>query len=159
MENNYEDFLVQLGKYDTFDVVKAYDTFSNFGNIKSNYMYDLVSLRIMICELFYNAVKLFPDISEYTITCKNEITTTDIVIGKLTCKDEENECSYCYLGNDITTYIMNKEEVFYMYTANRVFEPNYDFINTVIGLIVLNGKYFPKITTSFINKPSSYKIK
>ena len=43
--------------------------------------FNLQSFRIYLCELVYNAVNLFPEICEYTITSTNENGTSTLKLG------------------------------------------------------------------------------
>jgi len=50
-------------------------------SVKENKYYNALSFKIFICEIIYNAINLFPEIEEYTISCSNENGTSHLKLG------------------------------------------------------------------------------
>ena len=104
------DYFELLRKY-KLSGIKLVSYNSGNLNIKSNRYYNAISFRIYFCELVYNAVMLFPDIYEYTITCKGTYTTS-IKIGFFDELDDNGEPTVAKISSYIGDYALNKQDFF-----------------------------------------------
>ena len=125
-------------------------TFGN--NVKSIDSYEVLSFRTYICELFYRAIRMFPEICEYTIETKNNVNKSILIIGVSDELDDQNEKSMCKVVTDFDTYVLNKFEIYTLYSGNKVNNPDYDTINALVISLQMGGE-MPKITTSYKINP------
>jgi hypothetical protein len=123
--------------------------------VRGNYYYNLLSFKVCICEIIYNAVRLFPDIQEYTITVKNYETTV-LKIGFFPDLDEEGERCLAIISNSLGDFALTKQNLHDLYVANRTTEQNKETIHALMAMLYLDGTY-PTITTSYINLPGKSK--
>ena len=146
------DYFELLKKYKTSEVklVNFYPTNRNSTFVTFK-IYDILSFKIMLCEIIYNAINLFPDIYEYTISCIGTHQST-ITIGFLNDLDDNGEPAIMKIKNHHGTHIINKEEVFQLYRYNR--DPDIEMTNT-ISLIMRLGGNIPIIKTSYKSKSSN----
>ena len=143
-----EDFFELLKKHKTSGVKlvsyfpKSRDSaFVLFNN------YDVLSFRILICELIYNAINLFPDIYEYTITCNR----STMKIGYFDVLDDNGEPTVITITNPMGNYKLNKVNVYQLYRHNRDPDIDMETINAVSVLMILDGN-IPMIKTSYKSK-------
>jgi hypothetical protein len=125
-------------------------------NVKSIDSYEVLSFRTYICELFYRAIRMFPEISEYTIETKNNVNKCILVIGVSDELDDQNEKAMCKVITDFDTYVLNKFEIYALYSGNKITNPDYDVINALIISLQMGG-LMPKITTSYKINPKFVK--
>jgi len=124
---------------------------------------EVIQFKIFLCELVYQAIEMFPDISEYTIAFKNNNCISEIKLGEFksetgvsdialfTCQQIKNGIieppEYCSITN---TGILN------MYTFNNIFSQmgrtqqtdSEREIDMIIELIY-SGGYSPTVKTSY----------
>jgi hypothetical protein len=122
---------------------------------KTNKHYEILSFKIYICELIFNAINLFPDILEYTIVIKDRNTST-MVIGYLDEIDSEGERCLAKITNKLGEYPLTKQNIHDLYIANRSKVVEEENIHTLLALMFLDSEY-PRISTSYITKPSKTK--
>ena len=111
--------------------------------------YGMITFRTMICELFYHAINCFEWVSSYTIHCKNNNCEARIIIGH----DEGNldDCNLPVMAkivSDWGEYTLNYQFIYDLYISNKVKDPDFELINTIMVLLIMNGNE-PKITTSY----------
>ena len=109
----------------------------NSTNSGANYLV----LRTYICELVYNAVRSFPDVSEYTITCNNtNLSKCYIIFGYFENEpDENNEPGLCKIITDYGSYMLSKEDIYALYVSNKIIEPDYDMVNSLMISLFIGG--------------------
>ena len=112
--------------------------------------YDILSFRIMLCELIYNAINLFPSIYEYTITCIGNNTAT-MKIGYFDVLDDNAEPAVITITNPLGNYKLNKVNVYQLYRHNRDPDIDMETINSVSVLMLMDGS-IPIIKTSYKSK-------
>jgi len=149
-----EDYLKLLRDYKTSGV-KLVSYNSNNLNIKSNKYYNAISFRIYFCELVYNAVMLFPDITEYTIICKGTYTTS-LKIGYFDELDDNGEPTVAKISSYIGDYSLNKQDFFQIFRANRDPDIDTDTVNSFVIMMIMDGNA-PIIKTSYKSKPATKK--
>lgn len=130
-------------------------TNNNVITFKTNKHYEILSFKIYICELIFNAINLFPDILEYTITIKDYNTST-IVIGYLDEIDSEGERCVAKIINKLGVYPLTKQNMHDLYIANRSKIVEEENIHTLLALMFLDSVN-PRISTHYITKPSKTK--
>ena len=64
--------------------------------------YELFAYKLYLCELVYNGINLFPEICEYTITCKNKTGTSYITFGIFS---EIGEDGHPVMGKYVNNYL------------------------------------------------------
>ena len=127
----------------------------NQDGIHSIEYYDIITFRIFICELFYNAVRMFPEVSEYTITCKTKKVTTKMIFSTKfeNLVDDQRQRAmvviHRYVNGDPEpeSFVLNKNHLFYLYVANRCHELKIDIINGLIMLMYGMDDPRPEVTT------------
>jgi hypothetical protein len=121
--------------------------------------YDTVSFRTCICELFYHAINSFPMISEYTIECSNDMTTSYIILKAFDTDelDDRNERGLCRVSNKFDTFMLNKFDIYNIYVSNKVCDPDYDIVNSLVIALHMGGSN-PIIKTSFKINPDVARI-
>jgi len=112
--------------------------------------YGMITFRTMICELFHHAINCFDWISSYTIHCKNNACEARIIIGH----DEGNldDCNFPVMAkivSDWGEFTLNYQLIYDLYVSNKVRDPDFEVINTIMILLIMNGDE-PKIKTSFV---------
>ena len=95
---------------------------------------------------------MFPEICEYTIETKNNVNKSILIIGVSDELDDQNEKSMCKVVTDFDTYVLNKFEIYTLYSGNKVNNPDYDTINALVISLQMGGE-MPKITTSYKINP------
>ena len=98
-------------------------------------------LRTYICEMVYNAIRSFPDVSEYTIIFNNtNLSKCYIVFGYFENElDENNEPGLCKIITDYSSFMLSKEDIYSLYVSNKVVEPDYDIINSLMISLFVGG--------------------
>ena len=127
--------------------------------ISDPYKYDVISFRTCICELFYHAVNSFPMITEYTIECSNDMTTSRVTLKAFDIHelDDRNERGLCRVTNKYDTFILNKFDIYNIYVSNKVCDPDYDIINSFVIALHMGGS-IPSIKTSFKINPKTARV-
>ena len=80
MESIENNFYTQLKNHYLFSQ-NALMPYSENNHCKSTEYWRYISFRTMICEMIYQAVNLFPEIEEYTITCTSNSIITTLQLG------------------------------------------------------------------------------
>ena len=128
--------------------------------MRGNEFYRMYSFRHMICELMHNAINMFPEISQYSIICKNNIGTATMDISLDGYIDPDPQFStpgIAKITNKFGTYILHKQDIMSLYVATKVKDPedsivNVHALNFMCELLYQTG-YEPIISTTFINNP------
>jgi hypothetical protein len=113
------------------------------------------TFRMMVCELIHNAISMFPQISEYTITCRNEIGISTLEISSKGFQDPDPAFTRTGMGritNCTRSYILYEEDLHNMYIAARIKNQDlidYHALRFVCDLLYQNGQE-PTMTTSFV---------
>jgi len=126
---------------------------NNIWNAKDLHYYDIMIFKTFICELIYNAINLFPTISEYTIKCKNENGISVLVFKCFEDLAEDGfPCLAKFTSMDMDMiYYLEREGVKSLYMNNRHEHIDCNIVNTIITLMYMGGSP-PKVsTTSKIN--------
>ena len=127
--------------------------------IRSNITYELIAFRTYICELIYNAVQLFPEISEYTIECSNNITNSKLILGTFTDIDDTDMPCCCKIITTYDTFVLNKVALYNIFIANKIHNPDYSVTNGLIMILTMSG-WIPIVKTSYkMNKSMISKFK
>ena len=127
-------------------------------NIKHLEYYDIITFRIFICELFFNAIYSFPLVSEYKIICTNNITESIIHFKHFDELDDQNEPCLIKVTTSFNSFALNKKDIIEIFLANRTKEPNFDVINSIV-LCMNMGGHDPIVKTEYtINKLFVNKI-
>ena len=133
---------------------------------------EVIQFKIFLCELVHQAIEMFSDINEYTITFKNNNCISEIKLGEFesetgisdialfTCQQIKN----CIIGPPEYCSITNTG-VLNMYTFNNVFSQtgltpqasSQREIDMIIELIY-SGGYSPTVKTSYKVVKSNNKI-
>ena len=135
----------------------------NVCHIKELQYYEVMCFKTYICELIYNAINLFPDISEYTIICKNEIGIAHVNLGLFeTIADDGEPCMAKFNfksfeeEDDEVKYDLELAEIKDLYCNNRHQDVRPDIINTLMVLLYMGG-HLPTVVTSYKINPESLK--
>ena len=124
-------------------------------NIKLNEYYNCLSFKTYICEIIYNAINLFPDISEYRIMCKNECGETylSFALFEDEIMDDEHPCMAKFKSVELEEiYTLSLKEIKSLYCNNRYSDIDTDIVNTLVMLMYSDGST-PTVYTSYtINK-------
>ena len=107
--------------------------------LKDHLFYDTLSFRTMICEMIYQAVHMFPNIKEYIIHCHNNKGKSKITIGYLQERDNDGELGLMKVENKHGTFVLDKTEVFHLYTYNRSMESDVTIVNGILLCLYLDG--------------------
>jgi hypothetical protein len=129
--------------------------------IKPVRYYNLLSFRIYLCELVYNAINLFPEICEYTITSRNEKGTSSLRFGyfKDIVKGESEPSMGIFKSNfDGECFYLRLHDIKSMYMANRHKEIDEMSVTAVIVSMYMCGTT-PKITVDYKINPGYFKGK
>jgi hypothetical protein len=157
------EYFIFLGSYkppvNPYFIIGDSNTISDKDVICSNEKYDTVSFRTCICELFYHAINSFPMIMEYTIECTNDMTTSYVTLKAFDELDDTNERGLCKVSHKYDTFMLNKFDIYNIYVSNKVEDPDYDTINSLVVALHMGGSN-PSIKTSFkINPIFARKIR
>ena len=125
--------------------------------ICDNAKYDMVSFRTCICELFYHAVNSFPMVMEYTIECSNSMTDSSIILKAFDQLDDRHERGLCKITNKYDSFMLNKYDIYNIFVSNKVNDPDYDTINSLMIALHMGGTN-PTIKTSFKINPKAARI-
>jgi len=121
--------------------------------------YDMVSFRTCICELFYHAINSFPMVMEYTIECTNDTTTSYLILKAFEELDDRYERGLCKVSHKFDSFMLNKFDIYNIYISNKVCDPDYDLINSLVIALHMGGSN-PTIKTSFkVNPKFARKIR
>ena len=123
--------------------------------LHSKKYYNSLAFKIYICELVYNAINLFPDISEYTIKCQNENGINYLTLGLFKINN------YPYMGKFKASFYdewvyLRLQDIKAFYISNRFPGGIHAGANAVIVSMFM-GESFPKITTSYKINPDYLK--
>jgi hypothetical protein len=124
--------------------------------IKCMDSYGIITFRTYMCELVYNAIHMFPDISEYTIITKNKLNTAVITFGVFDELDDQNEIVLGKVSTNFDTYTLNKYEIYAIYIGNKVANPDYETINSFVISLQM-GSNIPTVKTSYKINPENVK--
>jgi hypothetical protein len=119
--------------------------------IKPPRYYELLSFRIYICELVFNAINLFPEISEYTITCQSENKTSYLKFGVFKEHIIDNSpCMGIFKSEyDNETFYLSLKDIKSLYMANRYPEVDQMTVTTLIVSLVMGSYTIPKVEVSY----------
>lgn len=127
---------------------------NNLNSIKSNDHYRIITFKTYICELVYNAVNLFPDISSYTIICKNTSFTSTLTFTLYDeLSDDNKQCMAKFEYKDVGVYYLTLNDIKNFYMHNRYHEIDTRVINHITAIMQMDGSV-PKITTEYITNQS-----
>lgn len=119
--------------------------------------FNLQSFRIYLCELVYNAVNLFPEICEYTITSTNENGTSTLKLGYFEGTGSDELCMGVFKSNfDNEQFYMRLSDIKAMYMANRHKDVDHMSVTAVVVSMFMCGS-LPNITVSYKHNPEYYK--
>ena len=138
-------------------IIADTNTVSNRDSICDNEKYDTISFRTCICELFYQAINSFPMIMEYTIECSNNTTTSYVIIKAFDELDDRNERGLCKVSHKYDSFMLNKLDIYNIYISNKICDPDYDTINSLMVALHMGGDN-PKIKTSFKVNPKMARM-
>jgi hypothetical protein len=126
--------------------------------IKSQEYYDILTFKTFICELVFNGINLFPEISCYSIICQNEIGISSLNLGLFEeTMDDGHPCMAKFINLVLdSTYKMSLKEIKYIYCNNRYHQFQSEFINTIISLMFMGGS-MPKVTIKTRVNKAYYK--
>ena len=155
MEHNPFSFFKYLQMYKNQEIISPVNIITN-NSIKSNDYYQYLSLKNYIAELIYNGIRLFPDICEYTITCKNNIGITSLVFTNFNeLAADKHPCMAKLYSNKI--YPLTCHDIKDLYMFNRYHSTDDNIINKVVLLLLYTDGWDPVITTSYKINPSCIK--
>ena len=119
------------------------------GKIPSREQVEFAVFKMYICELIYNAINFFPDVYEYTITCKNEQGTSTLCFAVFEdmC-DDNHHCMAKLVTSDIEMYNLNLEEIKVLYMSNRHEGVDSFIVDTMVMLMCMGGN-IPRVSTSY----------
>jgi hypothetical protein len=120
--------------------------------IRSNEYYDTLSFKTFICELVYNAINLFPQISKYTISCKNEQGECQLIFADFSEQHENNSSVMSkFVGID-WGYSLELSDIKHLYSHNRHENVDLDTVNVMVALMCMGGT-IPRVSTFYeVNK-------
>jgi hypothetical protein len=96
---------------------------------------------------------------EYTIECTNDTTTSYVTLKAFDELDDTNERGLCKVSHKYDTFMLNKFDIYNIYVSNKVEDPDYDTINSLVVALHMGGSN-PSIKTSFkINPIFARKIR
>jgi len=153
-------YYLKLCKYGNSVQIIPQMILSEFGTIKPKQYYDILSAKVYICELIFNGINMFPEISEYTITFKNENGICHIVLGlfeEYADKGSGNPCmAKCVSSEFEDIYCLELSDIQNLYCYNRYREADDSIIDTIMVLVCMGGS-IPTISTSFKNNKEFFK--
>ena len=123
--------------------------------------FNLLSFRIYICELVYNAINLFPEISEYTITSKNENGTSTLKFGLFNeTTDDGHEAMGVFKSNFADeSFYLSHAHIKSLYMANRHIDVDHETVTTVIVSMYMSGSMPPIVSVDYKHNPCFFKDK
>lgn len=127
--------------------------------IKPVRYYNLLSFRIYLCELVYNAINMFPEICEYTITARNENGTSTLRFGYFNNLVEgSNEPSMGIFKSSFHNecFYLRLQDIKSMYMANRHREIDQMSITAVVVSMYMCGTK-PNISVEYKHNPEHFK--
>jgi len=120
-------------------------------SVKSMDFYKICAFRTNVCELFYNAINFFPEIKEYSIICSTGNKSSTIKFGVFGHVQSHDQTSTLVrIESNGSAFCFTRKHIYAFYVANRVVDPDYDIINTLILLLYVNGKEPDTIKTEFV---------
>jgi hypothetical protein len=118
---------------------------------------EFITFRKFICELIYNAINFFPEICEYTITCKNESGISTLCFAVFEeMSDDDHFCLGKFVSTDIDMYLLNLNEIKQLYMNNRNKDTDPFIVETLLMLMCMGGS-IPTVTTSFKINEKEFK--
>jgi hypothetical protein len=154
-ENPYYffEYLKTYKKGDGLELLSEISALQSLNSVKSMSYYQISSFKTFICELIYNAINLFPEISEYTIRCENKLGWSSIQFSRFEeLSDDTHPCLGKLTTSEIGSYCLQCSDIKHLYMHNRHKNIDINLINTIISILLMTDD-FPKVTTSFtINK-------
>lgn len=139
------EFFKFLARFETGEGVVICDSLPQ-GNAAS---YGMITFRTIICELFHHAINCFDWISSYTIHCKNNACEAKIIIGH--DEGKLDDCNFPVMAkivSDWGEFTLNYQFIYDLYVSNKVRDPDFELINNIMILLIMNGDE-PKIKTSY----------
>ncbi len=117
-----------------------------------------ICFRTMFCELFYNAVNSFDVVDSYTITCKNNVVETSVIIGhQKGVLDDWNMPAMAIVKTSWgESWELNYFQIHDLYMANKARSPEYEYVNTLMAILYMNGDE-PTIKTSYTIRKDNIK--
>ena len=122
--------------------------------------FNLLSFRIYICELVYNAINLFPEISEYTITAKNENGSSTIKFGLFHELTDDGQLAMGLFKSNFgrESFYLCLADIKSLYMANRHTEVDHVTVTTVIVSLYMYGNP-PVVSVDYKHNPDYFKDK
>jgi len=114
----------------------------------SYYRYTIFKQKI--CEEVYDGINMFPHITRYTISCRNEVATTVISLGLFeeNADDGLNCMAKVFDIEDEECVTLNRTDIKNLYTYNRDIHSNsYDV--DIFMIMLIRGGDIPDITISY----------
>jgi len=129
---------------------------SNGHIIRSNEYYDTISFKTFICEMIYNGINLFPEISKYTISCKNEQGECQLIFADFSEQHENNSSVMSkFVGID-WGYNLELSDIKHLYCHNRHENVDLDTVNVMVALMMMGGT-IPRVSTKIEVNKDFYK--
>jgi hypothetical protein len=117
--------------------------------------YELLAFRTMIAEMFFQAVNMFPYISEYKIECTNTKGKGCLSLGIYTETDDEDELTVCKIQNNHFEYNLNKNDVQNLYISNKTNLHDSELVDFIINSLYYIGP--PPIVKTSYKSLASYR--
>ena len=126
--------------------------------LKTKDYYDCLSFKTFLCELIYNAINLFPDISEYTIKAENDMGISFFILGiHEDLADDGHPCMAKLISVEVDdTFGLNLKQIKSLYCNNRHNDVDTELINVLVLMMYMGGT-MPKLSTSFKINKDRYK--
>jgi hypothetical protein len=161
MDSEFYKEMYSLGSIDFFNFLRRIITETTNtdmyrvmyvpGLVRQIHHYEMISFRTEICEYIFNGIKMFPDIDEYTISCRNEEPGEKKLVISYKSELEDDSISVIITPND--KYALNKADIYELFIFNKIVSGNHIKVNALVMLLYGTGRRVPKISTSFkINK-------
>ena len=129
-------------------------------HIKPMEYYEVMTFKTYICEIVFNAINLFPDITEYTINCTNENGISIMKLGRFDdLSDDGLNCMAKFICVDMDMeYLLTHNDVKQLYMNNRHENVQPDVVNTLVALMYRGG-HLPLLKTSYVINKENLKNK
>lgn len=154
---HYFEFLKKYKANEDIHIISDI-SFKSLYNVKANYYYSMISFKTYMCELFYRAINMFPDIIEYTMHVKNDKVSTAFIISSILTDsfDDNGQRALALITNEFETYILSKYDINNLYTANRTSNNRCEAAVALVMLLWRDGCE-PSVTTSYKLHPKFIK--
>ena len=129
--------------------------------VKTNEYYNFLSFKSFVCGLIYNAVNMFPAVSEYEIEFKNNSGTSCLLFKNFEEIGEDHKPCLCKLFSlssyeENQVYSLTLCDIKQLYCNNHFAHVDNDTVNTLIVILHMHG-WEPTIKTSFVSNPKYIK--